>query len=406
MNILIRGKLPNAFKTSKTAFLANQEIASIITIIGCGYGKSFDITKCKFDKIIFLSDADPDGSHIDTLLLRFFIMYLPELILAGKVYRAVPPLFGIKGKGGSMKYFTTKLDFTKYIQNLFASSHILTDINGRRLTNGETTNLFFKNIDYKDQIESVANTFAVDPDLLESVLYHLARFIEVGNPEAVASMAAKTKAVAVAKKSSTKKKTEDSAKSKKQSSVKKDEDISDDGEFNIEDIPITENSVSASVAYYIKPTFSVKALRTELKKAYRFIDIIEDGGVIRIEGLVNSRYQYVFINDKFIASCIPLIETIKNNTDLFYRVNDETVSLYSLMVQFDNMIPSGLIRYKGLGEQNPDQLAVSALHPKGDRTLIRYTIESAKEEIENLRRIDSSMASLLREVRITKAEIE
>ena len=76
------------------------------------------------------------------------------------------------------------------------------------------------------------------------------------------------------------------------------------------------------------------------------------------------------------------------------------------MCQFDNMIPSGLIRYKGLGEQDPDQLAVSALHPKGDRTLIRYTIESAKEEIESLRRIDSSMASLLREVKITKAEIE
>ena len=334
-------------------------------------------------------------------------MYLPELITAGKVYRAVPPLFGIKGKGNSMKYFTTKLDFTKYIQNLFANNHVLTDINGRRLTTSETTNLFFKNIDYKDQIESIANTFAVDPDLLESVLYYLAKYVEIGNPEAVASMAAKTKAVAAAKKASTaKKKTESASKPKKQYVASKEDDISDDGDFNMEDIPITETSVSASVAYYIKPTFSVKSLRAELKKAYRFIDIVEDNGVIRIEGLVNSRYQYVFINDKFIASCIPLIETIKNNTDLFYRVNDEMVSLYSLMVQFDNMIPSGLIRYKGLGEQNPDQLAVSALHPKGDRTLIRYTIESAKEEIESSRRIDSSMASLLREVRITKAEIE
>lgn len=395
----IRGKLPNAFKTSKSAFLSNQEIASIISIIGCGYGKSFDITKCKFDKIIFMSDADADGSHIDTLLLRFFIMYLPELITAGKVYRAVPPLFGIKGKGNNMKYFTTKLDFTKYVQNLFASSHVLTDINGRQLTNSETTNLFFKNINYKDQIESIAHTFAVDPDLLESVLYHLSRFVEIGNPEAVASMAAKVKAVTEATKKA-------STKSKSKQIAPKKEEISDDGDFNIEDMPITENSVSASIAYYIKPTFNVKALRAELKKMYRFIDVIEENGVIRIEGLVNSRYQYIFINDKFIASCIPIIEILKNNTDLFYRVNDEIVSLYSLMVQFDNMVPSGLVRYKGLGEQNPDQLAVSALHPKGDRTLIRYTIENAKEEIDNLRRIDSSMASLLREVRITKAEIE
>ena len=76
------------------------------------------------------------------------------------------------------------------------------------------------------------------------------------------------------------------------------------------------------------------------------------------------------------------------------------------MCTFDSMVPSGLTRYKGLGEQDPKELAVSALRPDGDRTLIRYTIESAKEEIESLRRIDSSMASLLREVKITKNEIE
>ena len=56
----IRGKVPNAFKCSKASFLANQEIASIITIIGGGYGKNFDLSKVKFDKIIFLADADPD----------------------------------------------------------------------------------------------------------------------------------------------------------------------------------------------------------------------------------------------------------------------------------------------------------------------------------------------------------
>lgn len=57
---MIRGKVPNAMKTTKATFLANQEIASIITIIGGGYGKNFDLSKVKFDKIIFLADADPD----------------------------------------------------------------------------------------------------------------------------------------------------------------------------------------------------------------------------------------------------------------------------------------------------------------------------------------------------------
>lgn len=401
----IRGKIPNAFKTNRQAFLSNNEIASIITIIGAGYGKNFDITKCKFDKIIFLADADPDGSHIDTLLLRFFITYLPELITAGKVYRAVPPLFGIKN-GSSTKYFTTKLDFTKYVQNLFAKTYVLADINGRKLSTAETTSLFFKNIDYKDQMEFIANTFAIDPDLLETVLYHIARFIEIGNPEAVANMAAKIKAVEGAKKKAATTKKKVTPKDAPKKSIKKIEESSEEDEINIEDIPITEGSVSATKAYYIKPTFNVKALRSELKKLYRFVDIVESNGVIRIEGLVNSKYQYVFINDKFLSACIPLIEVIKNNTNLFYKVDGEDVSIYTLMCKFDAMIPSGLTRYKGLGEQNPAQLGVSALRPDGDRTLIRYTMESAKEEIETLRRIDSTMASLLRDVKITKADIE
>lgn len=396
----IRGKIPNAFKEPKAKFLANNEIASIITIIGAGYGKNFDITKCKFDKIIFMADADPDGSHIDTLLLRFFIMYMPELISAGKVYRAVPPLFGVKN-GNKTKYFTTKLDFTKYVQNLFAKIHVIADTNGRKLTNSEITALFFKNIDYKDKMEVIANTFAVDPDLLETVLYHMAGFIEIGSPENIANMASKIKVVEGKRKASIKKTSTKKEKVKEDSSTS-----SEDDDINMEDIPITEHSVSATQAYYIKPTFNVKALRSELKKKYRFVNVVEENGVIRIEGLVNSKYQYVFINDKFLSFCIPLITIIKNNINLFYNVDGVNVSIYTLMCQFDATIPSGLTRYKGLGEQNPTQLGISALRPDGDRTLIRYTIESAKEEIETLRRIDSSMASLLRDVRITKADIE
>lgn len=341
---------------------------------------------------------------------------MPELIKAGKVYRAVPPLFGIKGKGGKQEYFTTKLDFTKYIQALFGKVHTLADLNGRRLTSHETTSLFFKNIDYKDQMDFISNTFAVDPDMLEAVLYYLANYIEIGNPEAVANMAAKVKVAAAAKKKVTPKKAAAKSKStaKKSStasktSTKSKKEVEDDDDDDIggfDDIKVTEGSVSAKVAYYIKPTFNAKALRSELKKTYRFIDVIENNGVYRIEGLVNSKYQYLFINDKFIAACIPILTMIKNNANLYYLVDGAKVSLYSLMCQFDEMIPSGLTRYKGLGEQNPKELGVSALRPDGDRTLIRYTIESAKEEIETLRRIDSSMASLLREVSITKADIE
>lgn len=334
---------------------------------------------------------------------------MPELIMAGKVYRAVPPLFGIKSsRGGETKYFTTKLDFTKYVQNLFAKTYVLADMSGRKLTTSETTALFFKNIDYKDQMDFIASTFAVDPDLLESVLYYLAKYVEIGRPDAVANMAAKVKLATKTKtkiKDNEKKKTTSTKKETSKSSASNTSSDDDEG-INFEDVPVTEGSVSASVAYYVKPTFDAKALKSELKKSYRFIDLIESNGVVRIEGLVNSKYQYLFINDKFISSCIPLITVIKNNINLYYQVDGEKTSLYSLMSKFNSMIPAGLTRFKGLGEQDPEELAVSALRPDGDRSLIRYTLDSAKEEIETLRRIDSSMSSLLRDIKITKADIE
>ena len=402
---MIRGKIPNAFKTSRQAFLSNNEVASIITIIGCGYGKNFDISKCKFDKIVFLTDADPDGSHIKTLLLRMFIVYMPELISAGKVYGAVPPLFGIK-QGKTNKYFTTKLDFTKYVQNLFAKNYTLSDINNRKLTNSEITSLFFTNIEYKDQMDFISNTFAVDPDMLETVLYYLSKFVEIGSPEGVASMASKIKVSETAKKKATVKKKTSAKKTQTKKSAASSNSSDDVDEISIEDIPITEGSVSASIAYYIKPTFNPNDLRKQLKAKYRFIDVVSNGNTIRIEGLVNSRYQYLFINDKFISACIPIITTIKNNINIFYNINGEKVSIYTLMCKFNSTIPSGLTRYKGLGEQDPKELGISALRPDGDRALIRYTIESAKEEIETLRKIDSNMASLLRDVKITKVDLE
>lgn len=365
----IRGKLPNAFKEPKAKFLSNAEVSAIINIIGCGYGKNMDISKCKFKKIIFLPDADPDGSHIATLLLRFFLMYMPALIEAGMVYKSVAPLFSVEVKG-KLIYFTTKLDFTKYVQNLFTRTHNLSDINGNRLSKSAATTLFFTNIDYKDTVEYISNTFAINPKLLETVVYYLSECISVGMP-----MQAVT-------------------------NVEQPDGV--DGE-----IPLAQSAIS-TFSYQIKNKIDIKKLTAILKKnkLFRFVNLEQVNNVIKIEGLVDSKYQYVFINDKFIISCLPLIKMLNDNINLYYQIDDKTVSLYDLMLEFDRTIPSGLTRYKGLGEQDSKQLGVSALHPKGDRTLVRYTIESAKEEIESFRRIDSNIGSLLREISVTKVDIE
>lgn len=92
----LRGKILNVEKATLEKILLNNEIKSMIASFGCGIGEEFDITKLKYDKIIILTDADVDGAHISTLLLTFFYRFMPELIMEGKIYRGLPPLYKVE----------------------------------------------------------------------------------------------------------------------------------------------------------------------------------------------------------------------------------------------------------------------------------------------------------------------
>lgn len=165
----IRGKISNAFEKSSKEFLDNPEVASIINIIGGGYGKNFDLSKVKWEKIIFGADADADGSHICALLLRFFIMYMPELITDGRVFKAVPPLYGLE-TGKKTIYFTERIDYIKYVQKLFAKNNQVSYADGKAIGSTELTKILYVNADYIYELTRIANRYAIDPGLLESLL--------------------------------------------------------------------------------------------------------------------------------------------------------------------------------------------------------------------------------------------
>lgn len=115
----LRGKPLNSEKKRIDQVLANEEIRTIIGALGTGIGEDFKIDNLKYDKIIILSDADPDGMHIRCILLTFFFRYMKELITNGKVYVGMPPLYKVTAKDKEWYCYTDEelRDITKNLNN-------------------------------------------------------------------------------------------------------------------------------------------------------------------------------------------------------------------------------------------------------------------------------------------------
>ena len=258
------------------------------------------------------------GAHISALLLRMFVMYFPQMIEAGMVYKAIPPLYSIK-QGQRTKYFTEQIDIVRYIQKLFLQKYKMFNLKKVPLQNKEVTIFFMKNTDYLYYLDRLANTYAVEPFLLEMVLNHYV--------------------------------------------LNKDKIV-------------------------------LNKLQKEIKSVYRFMDANKVKDSIIVEGVI-AKSNIIIINDKFISDCEHLLNIIRSNDSLYYLINGEKKSIYQIMQLYNNAYPSSVQRYKGLGEMDREELAESTLYPGSDRTLVRYTLEDAKEEIEAIREYESNTEKIL-----------
>jgi DNA gyrase subunit B len=137
----IRGKLLNVEKVRIDRIFENKEIQSLFYAIGCGVGDDFDITKARYHRVVIMTDADVDGSHIRTLLLTFFFRQMRPLIEAGYVYIAKPPLYKVT-KGKKSSYIDTEDQLNRYLVELGLDEMVVTSAaDDRQLSVDEVRNL-------------------------------------------------------------------------------------------------------------------------------------------------------------------------------------------------------------------------------------------------------------------------
>lgn len=314
-----RGKIPNAFDKPRAELFKNEEISAVIHIIGeeAGIGKNFDIRKCKVERVIIMADADPDGAHIRTLWERFFIRYYPGLIEAGRVFAAIPPLYGIIGKKSSDNmYFPDELSYIKYVQKSFSNSCTVVNQKGKKLTAAEVTKIVYNNANYVEDMNKVANNHAINPYLLEDII--------------------RNRDLAFAK------------------------------------------------------------FKSAFKKKYRFLEVIAEGNdKIVIQGPAYDVYNKIFVTPMLMKEASILFKYV-DSADEVYNVNGTPMTMYGLMATFNKFRPNNRERFKGLGEMDPEMLAVSTLRPDGDRHLVQYTIDDLEKDLEEMRRINSNKELLLK----------
>ena len=136
----LRGKIINAYKSREDKVLANEEIRSMISAVGTGIGEDQDLSKRRYGRIVIMTDADVDGSHIRTLLLTFFYRQMFELVKGGHVYVAQPPLFRVKNKSNTY-YVQTEEEMRTQLLDQGLADAVFNPNDGRLVEGDEMTRL-------------------------------------------------------------------------------------------------------------------------------------------------------------------------------------------------------------------------------------------------------------------------
>jgi DNA gyrase subunit B len=313
----LKGKILNVEKARYDKMLGHEEIRCIITALGTGIGKDdFDASKLRYHKVILMTDADVDGSHIRTLLLTFFFRHMRELIDKGHIYIAQPPLYRVK-RGKMDRYIRDEREFARELMKRATEEHVVKGKDGKPLEGGTLTQ-FLLNIQEYDQVAAKLGRRLRDPKLIELL--------------AESELEKKTDFA-------DKKKLQELVKAVEKAKLNLEAKLEFDEEHSLHEL-VLKNGGERRINWALAGTAEYKRLRT-LRQAIEEYD----------------RPPF----------------TITHNGDKVVKENSLGVLNYVLE---DAKKEFTITRFKGLGEMNPTQLWETTMNAE-TRTLLKVRLEDA-----------------------------
>jgi len=338
----LKGKILNVEKARFDKILRSEEIKNIITVLGTGVGREeYDIEKLRYHKIVIMTDADVDGSHIRTLLLTFFYRQFPEVIENGYLYIAQPPLLKL-GKGKNEIYLKDEQDFNEYILKRICEKRVVSFGNEKEELSNHRLMIFLGNLAEYSNILSNMEKRGFFQDLTEAVIRQSIirkKFLQ----------------------------DEDQMMALKQELEK----------HRYETVDLKWNNEIDAYEMTVIPTAELK---NELLIKNPFIT---DVGPIKIsKSLVYSAdFQKARILGKkiFKYDFPPFVVASKEKEDQGLVFENKKALLVHLVEEGKKGL--SIQRYKGLGEMNPEQLWQTTMNPE-KRTLLQVRIEDAVDTDE------------------------
>ncbi|HTR49007.1 MAG TPA: DNA topoisomerase (ATP-hydrolyzing) subunit B [Verrucomicrobiae bacterium] len=313
----LKGKILNVEKARYDKMLGHEEIRAIITALGTGIGKDdFDATKLRYHKVILMTDADVDGSHIRTLLLTFFFRHMRELIDKEHVFIAQPPLYRVK-RGKMDRYIRDEREFSRELMKRATEEQVVKGKTGKALEGGELTQ-FLLNVQEYDQVSSKLGRRLREPKLVE--------LLADSDLEKKADFADKKKLQELVK-------TIEKAKLELETKLEFDE------EHSLHEL-VLKNGGERRINWALAGSPDYKRLRT--------------------------LYAAIAENNK------PPF-TIQSNGDK--ATKDSALQLLNYVLE-DAKKEFTITRFKGLGEMNPEQLWATTMNAE-TRTLLKVRLEDA-----------------------------